>query len=88
MIVQSSVLRRLKQILYKANSLIIPQTYNQKLAAKLLTKKKLFHILNNINSLKVKKILFAINNPRFNLKNKFLDHNGKSRILKKIEQIN
>lgn len=77
-----------KQILCKANSLIIPQTYNQKLVVKLLTKKKLFHILNNINSLNLKKILFAINNPRFNLKNKFLDDNGKSRILEKIEQIN
>jgi hypothetical protein len=77
-----------KQILCKANSLIIPQTYNQKLIVKLIKKKKLFHILNNINSLNVKKILFAINNPRFNLKNKFLDQNGKSRILEKIEQIN
>ena len=76
-----------KQILCKANSLIIPQTYNQKLATKSLTKKKLFYILNNINSLNAKKILFAINNPRLNLKNKFLDHNGKKRILEKIEQI-
>lgn len=77
-----------KQILCKANSLIIPQTYNQKLISNLLAKKKFFHILNNINNLNVERILFAINNPLLNLKNTFLDCNGKNRILENMKKIN
>lgn len=77
-----------KQILCKANSLIIPQTYNQRVIANLLLKKKLFHILNKINTLNPKRILFAINNPLLNFKSDFLDCNGKSRILENIKKIN
>jgi len=74
------------QILCRGNSLIIPQSNSQKLISNILAKKKLFHILNNINRLDAKKILFAIKNP-LNLKNSFLDFYGKSRILKKIQNI-
>ena len=75
-----------KQILCKGNSLIIPQTYNQKLIANLLAKEKLFHVLNNIKFLSPKRILYAINNTLPNSKSNFLDWNGKSRILEKIKQ--
>lgn len=77
-----------KQILCKSNGLIIPQTYSQKLIANLLEKKKLFHVLNNINFLNSKRILFAINNRLPNSKSNFLDCNGKSRILEKIKKLN